>query len=40
MEALRCLCAEAWRGDRPERTAPDGEAAARALGELGLVDVA
>jgi HAD superfamily hydrolase (TIGR01450 family) len=36
MEALRCLCAEAWRGAPPARTAPDGEAAAQALRELHL----
>jgi ribonucleotide monophosphatase NagD (HAD superfamily) len=36
MDALRCLCAEAWRGAPPARTAPDGEAAANALRKLHL----
>jgi glycerol-1-phosphatase len=38
MEALRCLCAEAWRGARPARPVPDGDAAGRVLRELNLAD--
>jgi HAD superfamily hydrolase (TIGR01450 family) len=37
VEALRALCAEAWRGARPARTVPDGSAAAGVLRALRLV---
>jgi HAD superfamily hydrolase (TIGR01450 family) len=38
MEALRCLCAEAWHGAQPARPVPDGDAAERILRELNLAD--
>ena len=37
IEALRALCAEAWRAGRPARTRPDGAAATEALRALRLV---
>jgi HAD superfamily hydrolase (TIGR01450 family) len=36
VEALRALCAEAWRGPQPTRTAAEGETAARTLRALRL----
>jgi HAD superfamily hydrolase (TIGR01450 family) len=36
VQALRALCAEAWRGPRPARTVPDGSPAATALRALRL----